>query len=434
MEPCQWQCQHFKCTARCGERCNRPPCDLPCPKQLPCGHPCIGLCGEICPKKCRVCDREEVSEIFFGNEDEPDARFIELRDCSHIFEVEGLDTWVETHDEGGPNEVQFKVCPKCKTPIRKSLRYGNTIKKTLADVEQIKKKQLVIRPDTLREDIRRVRRELRASANRRLVEEDLQNIEATINPPTDAQGRRRQVYILPHRINAITNQLTFLSQVVKLHDTLSPIKVSSCKFTSCTIQIQELHDTVHTLQEFFMQDFLSDQQLSDIKSELQRLMCIVRLCDLEFKIVTKKCTISSIDRSQLDQIAAQVFKIQCDGLKLTPEIEEQVSVLIAHFNKQYNVSGLTKAERVEIVKAIGLTRGHWFKCPNGHFYCIGDCGGATEIAKCPECGAKIGGTNHRLLQDNQLAPEMDGARYAAWSTGANLANYDLNELQRRFGI
>ena len=182
-----------------------------------------------------------------------------------------------------------------------------------------------------------------------------------------------------------------------------------------------------------MQDFLSDQQLSDIKSELQRLMCIVRLCDLEFKIVTKKCTISSIDRSQLDRIAAQVFKIQCDGLKLTPEIEEQASVLIAHFNKQYNVSGLTKAERVEIVKAMGLTRGHWFKCPNGHFYCIGDCGGATEIAKCPECGAKIGGTNHRLLQDNQLAPEMDGARYAAWSTGANLANYDLNELQRRFG-
>ena len=431
MEPCQWQCQHFKCTARCGERCNRPPCDLPCPEQLLCGHPCIGLCGEICPKKCRVCDREEVGEIFFGNEDEPDARFIELRDCGHIFEVEGLDTWVETHDEGDPNEVQFKVCPKCKIPIRKSLRYSNTIKKTLADMEQIKKKQLVIRPDTLREDIRRVRREIEASANQKLIEEDLQKIEATINPPTDAQER---VYLFPHRINAITNQLTFLSQVVKLHDTLNPIKVSNCKFSSCTIEIKELHHAVHVLQAFFMQDFLSDQQLSDIESELQRLMCITRLCDLEFKIVTKKSTVSSIDRSKLDQIAAQVFKIQCDGRKLTPEIEEQVSVLIAHFHKKYAVGGLTKAERVDIVKAIGLTKGHWFKCPNGHFYCIGECGGATEIAKCPECGAKIGGTNHQLLQGNQLAPEMDGATYAAWSTDANLANYDLNELQRHFGI
>ena len=381
-----------------------------------------------------MCDREEVSEIFFGNEDEPDARFIELRDCGHIFEVEGLDTWVETHNEGDPNEVQFKVCPKCKTPIRKSLRYGNTIKKTLADMEQIKKKQLEIGQDILSEDIQRFRREIQTLPNRRLIEKDLQKIEATINPPTDAQGRKQQVYLFPHRINAIKNQLTFLSQVVKLHDTLNPIKVSSCKFSSCTIQIPELHRAIRTLQAFFMQDFLSDQQLSDIESELQRLMCVVRLCDLEFKIVTKKCTISSLDRSKLDQIAFQVFKIQCDGLKLTPEIEEQVGALIAHFNKKYSVSGLTKAERVEIVKAIGLARGHWFKCPNGHVYCIGECGGATEIAKCPECGAKIGGTNHQLLQDNQLAREMDGASYAAWSTAANLANFDPNELQQQFGV
>ena len=134
------------------------------------------------------------------------------------------------------------------------------------------------------------------------------------------------------------------------------------------------------------------------------------------------------------QVAAQLIESQCHVLKLTPEIEEEVSALIAHFNEKYAVSGLTEAERVEIVNAVGLTKGHWFKCPNGHFYCIGECGGATEIAKCPDCGARIGGTNHRLLQDNQLAPEMDGARYAAWSTGANLADYDPNELQRRFGI
>ena len=32
-----------------------------------------------------------------------------------------------------------------------------------------------------------------------------------------------------------------------------------------------------------------------------------------------------------------------------------------------------------------------------------------EEAKCPECGATIGGQRHRLRDDNQLAPEMDGA-------------------------
>jgi hypothetical protein len=30
-----------------------------------------------------------------------------------------------------------------------------------------------------------------------------------------------------------------------------------------------------------------------------------------------------------------------------------------------------------IIKAIGLSAGHWNKCPNGHLYVIGECGGAN---------------------------------------------------------
>lgn len=28
-----------------------------------------------------------MTEVFFGQEDEPDARFVQLEDCKHIFEV-----------------------------------------------------------------------------------------------------------------------------------------------------------------------------------------------------------------------------------------------------------------------------------------------------------------------------------------------------------
>jgi len=81
MEPCKWECKHLKCTKLCGEMCNRPPCNEPCEKCLKkCGHPCIGLCGEKCPSLCRICDKEEVCEIFFGTEDEEDARFIQLEE------------------------------------------------------------------------------------------------------------------------------------------------------------------------------------------------------------------------------------------------------------------------------------------------------------------------------------------------------------------
>lgn len=45
---------------------------------------------------------------------------------------------------------------------------------------------------------------------------------------------------------------------------------------------------------------------------------------------------------------------------------------------------------------------------------IGDCGGAMETAKCPECKADIGGTSHRLAQGNAHAPQMDGSNAPAW--------------------
>ena len=39
---------------------------------------------------------------------------------------------------GKPVDVQHKLCPKCGVPIRTSLRYGNVVKKILADFENIK--------------------------------------------------------------------------------------------------------------------------------------------------------------------------------------------------------------------------------------------------------------------------------------------------------
>ena len=136
-EKCAWQCQHYECTKSCSELCDRPRCNEPCTKPLPsCGHPCIGLCGEPCPKKCRECHKDEITEIFFGTEDEPDARFVELEDCGHVFEVEKIDQWMDQADL--TQGVQHKLCPKCGVPIRTSLRYGNVVKKILADFENIK--------------------------------------------------------------------------------------------------------------------------------------------------------------------------------------------------------------------------------------------------------------------------------------------------------
>ena len=52
-----------------------------------------------------------------------------------------------------------------------------------------------------------------------------------------------------------------------------------------------------------------------------------------------------------------------------------------------------------------------------------------EEARCPECGSAIGGQNHRLRDDNRLASDMDGARFAAFSDMANIHNFDPNDLR-----
>ncbi|CAF5188977.1 unnamed protein product, partial [Rotaria sp. Silwood1] len=83
-ELCAYECKHLRCTRLCYEPCNRGPCNKPCNKKLKCGHICIGLCGEPCPPQCRICHKDIVQEIFFGSEDEPDARFVFLPNCKHI--------------------------------------------------------------------------------------------------------------------------------------------------------------------------------------------------------------------------------------------------------------------------------------------------------------------------------------------------------------
>ncbi|CAF0825810.1 unnamed protein product [Brachionus calyciflorus] len=149
-EPCLNSCEHFKCNKKCFELCDRAPCNEPCSLLLPCDHKCIGLCGEPCPKRCRTCHPFEKSEIFFGNEQDENARFILLVDCNHNIEVEAMDKWIndnyglesklETKLDDVKNEVQRPVCPICRTVITLSKRYSNQIKSIMSTIEKIKLK------------------------------------------------------------------------------------------------------------------------------------------------------------------------------------------------------------------------------------------------------------------------------------------------------
>ncbi|KIO31499.1 hypothetical protein M407DRAFT_67796 [Tulasnella calospora MUT 4182] len=56
---------------------------------------------------------------------------------------------------------------------------------------------------------------------------------------------------------------------------------------------------------------------------------------------------------------------------------------------------------------LSATRGHFYRCRNGHPYVIGECGGAMERSRCPECGETIGGGGHTLDSSNSRAADFE---------------------------
>lgn len=61
---------------------------------------------------------------------------------------------------------------------------------------------------------------------------------------------------------------------------------------------------------------------------------------------------------------------------------------------------------------------------------VTECGGATQVSNCPECGERIGGLNHRLLETNELASEMDGALRPVYPDEPPLAVDEVVQVER----
>lgn len=370
---------------------------------LPCGHPCVGLCGEPCPKKCLVCDHEELTQIFFGFEDDPDARFVQLEDCGHIFESQGLDHYMDEDDD----VVKLKVCPMCQTPIRKNLRYGTSVKRQVEEIERVKQKL-----QGPAQEIESNRQRLKAELARNFVLK--RNLRWKF---TMLENKLKATALSTNCIGLIENLLNFYKRVADLTDFLDKIDQNERK---------GLTDRLDEVQMWLDKQRISftAQELADLQSEIQRLTYLLNLL--------ARCNASKTMSTDIAEEIKSAREILEGTKKFTEEDEAAVK---AHLNKidavvPKSVLGISEAERVEIVHAIGCPRGHWFKCRNGHIYVIGECGGAMQRSTCPECHEVIGGTNHALDSSNSLAPEMDGATHAAWSDIANnMLNFeDLRQL------
>ncbi|KAK7476870.1 hypothetical protein BaRGS_00031873 [Batillaria attramentaria] len=432
VELCSWKCKprcknrFLWCTKRCSELCDRERCDTPCNRKLQCRkcerhYRCRGLlCEAVCPEACPVCNAD-IFEIFFGTEDEEDARFYKMADCRCVLEVSALDQYMDQVTEG--NEIVGKRCPKCKTPMITSLRYGNVLKKTNADMARVKEK--VLSPP---DDVKIRQREL---LKRLWNENPSKDVEFNFENAIDSAKTLEDLSVRE-------NQLNFLKAIRELRSKTGLLSSQSAVAKACRL-LDRLRDwTMVTHRSSF-----SEQQCEEFKRELQRTQLTILFLAL--------CLTWTIEGGTHQFLPSQAFKIvlflffECQDTYphaekclrrledkpevLTPEEETDMRTRVESLRGRWlSGVGVSDAERLMIVKAMGFKQGHWYKCPNGHIYAIGDCGGAMQRSVCPECRSDIGGSQHRLTDGNAVATEMDGATYGAWSEQANLANYENLDL------
>lgn len=235
-------------------------------------------------------------------------------------------------------------------------------------------------------------------------------------------------------IDTLTNDLNLIKKEKK--STLSIIELNTFEiqinmiekllkiYEKCISQSDKIKCIAHV--DFLLQilsqlkNRVTPQVVEDFDLEFLRLERLIEIFKLE-SIPSFKVAIANDKTKELYLIISNILK---SIKKYSIQQDKALVPLIERFGKSVHTTFvITREEKAMIVKAMGMAQGHWYKCPNGHPYCITECGGAMQISKCNECGARIGGTNHRLLDDNRHDGSMDGSSHAAWSDAANMQNY-----------
>lgn len=145
----------------------------------------------------------------------------------------------------------------------------------------------------------------------------------------------------------------------------------------------------------------SEQHQNAIGKEIKRLTAIGKLSI----ILSHSRYLSSKDLPNVRQV---VENVKAEILNWKSFEEEKSKELLKNLEKTIDLSGILSIEEIKlIVKEIGLPSGRWYKCPNGHFYCIANCGLANQVLKCPDCKESIGGSSYHLLSNNKRATEID---------------------------
>ena len=354
------------------------------------------------------------------------CRFFYLPDCGHCIEVKGLDYWMDLKDDE-KKEIQMKCCPRCKTIIRDCPRYGNVIISNMLDIVAVKKRILGSPGNAIEfaqahhEKIQKaisVYNSFKSKFSHSIFDLILKNLAdmKTRLTPFQVKKKRALKSIDPDQQYALKVQLDIVERVLEMiekslvgfqtkHGSNAPMKTELFQVI--------LSKASRVLKSAFQRQLFSEEEYNNFVAEMERLSLIRAFFLLRSVPNYENNAAIGNEKKQIEKLL--LYTVAKIDSSTKTEIQNVLKVIGSDPSIQSIGLGIDDVERQQILKAMGMGKGHWFKCPNGHIYAIGDCGGAMQESFCIECKAPIGGGRHSLRADNALAGEMDGATHPAWS-------------------
>ncbi|KAI9376161.1 hypothetical protein BJX61DRAFT_531109 [Aspergillus egyptiacus] len=454
--PCLSPCD--KCSEPCAPSCSMPcaapcdhiPCSLRCEKMLSCGHQCPSICAPDSIK-------ETVVDFILGEK---------YHECGHFLTIESMDAQMDIKkhytldDNERPVSIalssepfsidDIRTCAICRGSLRNVSRYGRLKFILYLNQKYIPMAQALPRstaPETARQ----------------LFHAD---IKIRIEGPPDHQVRLMRAHVTKHGKGRWKDLLVLRDRISQYK---SKVQVEEQPFTRVWNMVEDARRRKRTAAGQF--DF--DANVLQTKGHLQAAALLLRLDTAllaDFLTLSKQVRPGNTSPSNLSvnlaecrkesqrliadaassrrilqQVEGHIFLAQFCALERqnlsepahaeallregTAAVEEALRLCELHPGQtrglREEIEGtramlrgsefytpVTNEERMAVLAAMAREfrgTGHWYYCENGHPFTIGECGGAMELSRCPECGAAVGGQHHRTAAGVSHARDLEDA-------------------------
>ena len=152
------------------------------------------------------------------------------------------------------------------------------------------------------------------------------------------------------------------------------------------MQKSRLRRDVKKLRDYVINPLLNQGQINAALVELSRIECYLTTIDMNQELHAKS---SNEEKFILDhQNVEKAIKDFDDGKEMQQEKIEEIMKLLKEVVREHDLNEIILEERKMVTGILGLGGGHWYKCPNGHYYCVVK-SHINQEPLCPECETSI---------------------------------------------